>query len=980
MRIERVELDGFGRFHDAAWSLDPGMTVVLGANEAGKTTFLNAIRALLFGFDATREGRTWYPAAAGGRRGGRLVLSTRDDERWVVERHGERGGAGALTVRAPNGNQGGQETLDRLLHGADRDLFSNIFAFGLGELQDLHTLSTSGVRGRIYGAGAGLGGSSAVDLERALRTELRDRFVPSGSKPPLNALLARIESLRAEIAALATQPEEYEAAHRECAALEARTEALRGTARSLRERVARLTNLRTAAPSLAELAEIEAELAAGDQTLDELPPDMAAAIDRRVMLLEEAARALASLDEELAVARHERAGIIVDRGALDAADDINSVRDVVVGRSGRADRRADLARGIERQQATVEEQQARVGGWDEMRVLALDDSIPAIQATRDAEERLSAAAAAVATTTARWTAASGELESRVREAAADAVPTDLSGRRDALRELLTRSEAGPDRRVHDIPIRAIILGIAIALGMAAIGTAIGQAVAGLLLGLAVGGLAASLRAATGRPQTPPVARDERRARLIERAGLPPTATDLDLVVLGEELAAAAARSAVARDRAASLEERRTELARLRRDADDSASTRQRAEGEWSSWLQVHGLPAGVSAAAVREMLAAAGTARAAAAERDRLRGMLTEVDEADAELAARVNDLLARLGAPASDDPERRAVAVAALADRLSAAREAERRIGELDAVISRLEERRRPLAEASHARSSELADLLATHGAATVDALRSRDAAAAARRVLLARARELRSHLAGIAGSPVAVEGLAADARSTDGVGVDAELADAQAELERIDGEQAEAHARIGALMARIEQLEATEEIGAKRQELAIAEGSAAALARDWAVRAVALRLLEETRHRYERERQPDVVRAAESHFSRITGGRYSRIIAPPGDSSVRVETEGGEARVTDELSRGTAEQLYLALRFGLIEEFARHAEPLPVVMDDILVNFDAERAARAAAGIRGLAERHQVLYFTCHAWTAELLDPDGGRTLALA
>ena len=60
-------------------------------------------------------------------------------------------------------------------------------------------------------------------------------------------------------------------------------------------------------------------------------------------------------------------------------------------------------------------------------------------------------------------------------------------------------------------------------------------------------------------------------------------------------------------------------------------------------------------------------------------------------------------------------------------------------------------------------------------------------------------------------------------------------------------------------------------------------------------------------------------------------------------METEGGEVRRPEELSRGTAEQLYLALRFGLIEEFARHAEPLPVVMDDILVNFDEARTERA-------------------------------------
>ena len=126
-------------------------------------------------------------------------------------------------------------------------------------------------------------------------------------------------------------------------------------------------------------------------------------------------------------------------------------------------------------------------------------------------------------------------------------------------------------------------------------------------------------------------------------------------------------------------------------------------------------------------------------------------------------------------------------------------------------------------------------------------------------------------------------------------------------------------------------------------------------------------------------MVQDASAHFARITGDAYERIVAAPGEAAVRVEAATGAPRLTDELSRGTAEQLYLALRFGLIEQFARSTEPLPVVMDDILVNFDANRAARAAGAIRALAERHQVLYFTCHPWTAELLDPERASTITL-
>jgi uncharacterized protein YhaN len=52
---------------------------------------------------------------------------------------------------------------------------------------------------------------------------------------------------------------------------------------------------------------------------------------------------------------------------------------------------------------------------------------------------------------------------------------------------------------------------------------------------------------------------------------------------------------------------------------------------------------------------------------------------------------------------------------------------------------------------------------------------------------------------------------------------------------------------------------------------------------------------------------------------------------------------------------------------------------MDDILVNFDPDRADRAADALHALAERHQVLFFTCHPRTAELLDPTGASTVSL-
>jgi len=79
--------------------------------------------------------------------------------------------------------------------------------------------------------------------------------------------------------------------------------------------------------------------------------------------------------------------------------------------------------------------------------------------------------------------------------------------------------------------------------------------------------------------------------------------------------------------------------------------------------------------------------------------------------------------------------------------------------------------------------------------------------------------------------------------------------------------------------------------------------------------------------------------------------------------------------LSRGTQEQLYLSMRLGLAREFAQRAVPLPLVMDDVLVNFDEARAKRMAMELMEFAKAQQVLLFTCHTFVRSmLLDLDPG------
>jgi uncharacterized protein YhaN len=148
----------------------------------------------------------------------------------------------------------------------------------------------------------------------------------------------------------------------------------------------------------------------------------------------------------------------------------------------------------------------------------------------------------------------------------------------------------------------------------------------------------------------------------------------------------------------------------------------------------------------------------------------------------------------------------------------------------------------------------------------------------------------------------------------------------------------------------------------------------RSWAVLGCARLLLERTLRRHEQERQPAVLARAGERFAKVTEGRYNCLLPSVGDDSagreaIRVVSSSGLEMDASSLSRGSIEQLYLCLRLGLAETFAERAEALPLILDDVLVNFDPGRAASIAEALAATADRHQVLFFTCHPHLVQLV-----------
>ena len=144
-------------------------------------------------------------------------------------------------------------------------------------------------------------------------------------------------------------------------------------------------------------------------------------------------------------------------------------------------------------------------------------------------------------------------------------------------------------------------------------------------------------------------------------------------------------------------------------------------------------------------------------------------------------------------------------------------------------------------------------------------------------------------------------------------------------------------------------------------------AYARRWSVMKVASDILSKAKARYQEERLPTVMKKAEEYFKTITDGRYMSIYPPLEGEPFRIVHKSGQAYKPSELSRGTAEQLYLCIRLALA---SISAVEMPIFLDDIFVNFDEKRTNLAKAFIKKFSKEHQVILLTCHTATTVGID----------
>ncbi|MEZ6040074.1 MAG: AAA family ATPase [Planctomycetaceae bacterium] len=193
--------------------------------------------------------------------------------------------------------------------------------------------------------------------------------------------------------------------------------------------------------------------------------------------------------------------------------------------------------------------------------------------------------------------------------------------------------------------------------------------------------------------------------------------------------------------------------------------------------------------------------------------------------------------------------------------------------------------------------------------------------------------------------------------------------ELSEVEEQLNADHEELGSLKQEIKLLEASRDSHADYFRKASLASEIHRAAEEWIALKVEQDAVIQLRRQFEQENISGTLVTASDYMHRMTSGRYHRIWAPLGEDFLCIDDEYGQTFRVEQLSGGTREQLFLAIRFALVREFARRGVELPIVMDDLFVNFDQERTEAAADCLIELAgEGQQVLFFTCHEHLAHL------------
>ena len=166
---------------------------------------------------------------------------------------------------------------------------------------------------------------------------------------------------------------------------------------------------------------------------------------------------------------------------------------------------------------------------------------------------------------------------------------------------------------------------------------------------------------------------------------------------------------------------------------------------------------------------------------------------------------------------------------------------------------------------------------------------------------------------------------------------------------------------------------LAARREEL---QGELDRRKTEYEAISIALDALKRANTQLQERFSPELNRRAGEWMARLTGGKYAAVSLTRELEAAALERDSVLPRRSLALSRGTVDQLYLAVRLAVCQLCLPGEDPAPLVLDDALVTFDDRRMALALDALAELGRERQILLFTCQEREGNYLEGRPGVT----
>lgn len=978
MNIVKAHIYGFGKWKDESWELtENDINLFKGENESGKSTFMAFIKAVLFGFP--KKGDNQFLPVDTDAYGGHIKLKTKKYGEVTVERVKGRKASGEVTVFFEDGTKGGEKELEQFLDGLDLGAFQGIFHFDLDGLNGISSMNPEELNQFLFDTGLG-GGQSISQIEKRITADMESYFKPRGKVTEINQLGKRIAEKEREVRRWEERLAQYDTLQSKVAQLKEELSRNKHTQESLREKVKAAEKHEMIQP-LAKSWE-EKQVLLGEEEAVEVFPEKG--IERLESLVEK------RMDKQSHL-RDERLKLELIQ---DEIKTINAPSKTQLLKMQESIQEYEVYkhRQMEEQQILREESQLKgklqtvEKEWEETAGVSFGPITPdpvmgsRLKALKEQYTPLKQDEHNLSVDFSRTVNKLLEKETELSKLQESLVTDDelvalekklsnLNNKEQLLNEkntvtrqmaLLEKEQQFSSQRLQQgklffILLACLFTGAAFFSWPETTLTILFGVLAVFFVGLALKKQMDNKASNTSNLQEE---KRELAARLEEidlemkgQAGV--DETKLKNVVASQREKKQLAKELV--HQIQSLKERKNYL---QEDVEKVTSLKAKVLKDLKSWCTDYHLPYKEAFVFYEEVLAAYERWRNNLEQVEKLRQKRLDIRRLQEPFEKNVYQLFEEIGEP---QPEK---SISKLMEHLKLfVNEGQSFIKRKEALQEKQSMKKEAISTLEQELTqieNELTKLLQQGGSKSEEAFRRTGRLFERQEMLKAERQQTWTQMKLIIRDEeqlklVIQKLLEEEYEPAEQLATwNEEWKKHQTVAEELMTELAACRQELNVLVEDGSYEDLLQELTQMREELNT-------LAKKWAVLAVSKHIIQEIKVVYEQEKQPAVLQDAEKLFQQMTNGEYTRLFAPLGEERFVLERKDGVRFDPVQVSRGTCELLYLALRFALAGRFSK-GEGFPLIMDETLVNIDRNRRMRIIDVLYSIAKERQILLFSCH------------------